>query len=105
MKNRIDSRDCSESSGVSDEKFDNISRPFQDSQIEFIECTGCLMKIRSDGLVVEPDLQGYTLFPYYFITLQTPVSCILICVHPIHLSLLKDKRNEVHPNFSEITSA
>ena len=48
-------RPCSESSGVSDEKLDNISRPFQDSQVESVECIGCLMKIRRDGLVVKPD--------------------------------------------------
>jgi hypothetical protein len=36
MKNFMAFRPCSESSGVSDEKLDNISRPFQYRQVESI---------------------------------------------------------------------
>jgi hypothetical protein len=37
MKNFMALRPSSESSGVSDEKLDNISRPFQYSQVESVE--------------------------------------------------------------------
>jgi len=74
MKNFIAFRSCMESTGVSDEKLDNIRRAFQCSQVESVECVGCLMKIGRDGLVVKPDQRQH----------HMPFFCYRACIRRRH---------------------
>jgi len=74
MKNFMALWPCSESSGVSDENLDNISRPFQCSQVESVECIGYLMKIRRDGLVIKPDQRQH----------HIPFFCYRACIRRRH---------------------